>query len=588
MKMEHFEPRRTLCTFATLVCWVFSALAVQSAAAETRFASPDGKSGNRGTSRSTAWDAASCFDRLAPGDTCIYLDGNYGAQNFAPTDNGTAAQRITHECESVHGCLFNRIVMDGVAHVTVKNIASDTNFYDSTKSFTNPRMAVYRSHDLTFDSIYVRGEPQACADGNTGSGCKSPSDYNRYNDLIRIGNPNQAADTSWKIEITGQTEFIDGNHSVIQMYDDQDSQYCEERESDIWIHGTPDVPIRMSSKYHHIISFKGACRVLIEHVDFGPAGTGRGDRVQPANAIADQAGGVLHTSKAEEIIVRYSNFRRGGSSTSVTRNNSHIEVGMFGDRVGGACFPHNSHHQPWGTFATIGRLNDVEFLTDVSILNNAVSSPWYMNERNPSAATSPYNGFAIARTGQDNFVQVDIDGIVVSGGSGTELYTGLKGRKRGFSDSVSYIDGIQFGDTLVRAGGPIFQRPQGWNFSPVAGSPLVGTAVPIASATSAGSGRNIPVDRPECFAGTMNGLREGDMIDVGGAHCTVRDVDISSGTLTCRESISWSRNAPIRYKLDGSVVRDIGSQVATGAGSAPPTVSDDNAPPKPPALTIEK
>ncbi len=588
MKMEHFKPRRTLGALTTMACLVLSALSSHSAIAETRYASPDGKSGNRGTTRASAWDAESCFDRLAPGDTCIYLDGNYKSQNFTPTASGTAGQRITHECESLHGCTFNRIVMDDVAHVTVRNIASDTNFYDSTKSFTNPRMAVYKSNNLTFDSIYVRGEPQACADGNPGQGCKSPSSFNRYNDLVRIGSPSQAGDTSWKIEITGRTEFIDGNHSVVQMYDDKDSQYCEDRESDIWIHGTPDVPIKMSSKYHHIISFKGACRVLIEHVDFGPAGTGRGDRLQPTNADADQAGGVLHTSKAQEIIVRYSNFRRGGSSTSVTRNNAHIEVGMFGDRVGGACFPHNSHHQPWGTFATIGRLNDVEFLTDVSILNNAVSSLWYMNERNPSAATSPYNGFAIARTGQDDFVQVDIDGIVVSGDSGTELYTGLKGRKRSFEDSVSYVDGIQFGDTLVRAGAPIFERPQSWDFSPVAGSPLIGTAVPIASATSAGSGRNISVDRPECFAGTMNGLRNGDTIDVGGAHCTVIDANISSGTVTCRESISWSRNAPIYYKVGGSIVRDIGSQVASAGGSAPPTISGDNAPPKPPALTIEK
>ena len=556
------------------------------AAAETRFASPEGRAGNDGRSRNDAWDARSCFERLSPGDTCIYLDGNYGDQRFVPEDSGMANARIVHECESLHGCRFDRIVLKDVSFLTIKNIASDTHYHDRTKSYANPRMALQNAHNLKFDSIFVRGEPQNCAEGNPGPACRSPSRYNRYNDLVRIGNPNNPEETASMIEITGRTELIDGNHAVIQMFDDDDARSCESQESDIWIHGTPDVPIKMSSRYHHILSFKGTCRVLVEHVDFGPAGTGRGDLVQPVNGGDDQAGGILHTSSAREIIVRYSNFSRGGSASSEARNNSHIEVGMFGDMSVGACFAHNSHYQPWGTFAVIGRLNDVRTVSKVAILNNAVSDAWHMQRTNSSAATSPYNGFAIARTGKGDFVQVDIDGIVVSStGRPTKLYSGLGGREREFSDSTSYIDGIQFGSALWGTSETLFRQPNRWDFRPQPGSRLVGNAAPIATTTSAGSGTTIPVSRAECFAGTMNGLRNGDTIDVGGEHCSVTNTNLADGTIRCRQSISWANDAPIFYKQGNNVMRDIGS---TFSGQRTSTDEGaDNTPPKPPALTIE-
>ena len=554
-------------------------------AAETRFAAPDGRAGNGGRSRGDAWDAQSCFERLSPGDTCIYLRGNYGETRFTPQNSGQANARIVHECEELHACRFDRIVLNGVSYLTVKNIASDTHYHDRTKSYVNPRMALQNAHNLKFDSIFVRGEPQICADGNPGDGCESPSPYNRYNDLVRVGNPNDPSETAWKIEITGRTELIDGNHAVIQMFDDDDAQDCEPRESDVWIHGTPEVPIKMSSQYHHILSFKGTCRVLVEHVDFGPAGTGRGDLRQPDNGGDDQAGGILHTSSAREIIVRYSNFSRGGSASSEARNNSHLEVGMFGDSSNGACFAHNSHYQPWGTFAVIGRLNDVRTVQNVSILNNAMADGWHMQRTNNSAATSPYRGFAIARTGQGDFVQVDIDGIVVSStGDRTRLYSGLRGRERDFDDSVSYIDGIQFGSALWSTRDALFRGPGRWDFSPRAGSLLIGNAAPIATTTSAGNGRTVPVNRAECFAGSMNGLRNGDTVDIGGAHCSVVDTNLADGTIECRQPISWPNNAAIFYKRGNTLVRDIGS---TLAGGVTPTAADDSSPPKAPSLTIE-
>lgn len=554
------------------------------AAAETRYAGPDGRAGNAG-SRSAPWNAASCFERLSPGDTCIYLNGNYGGQNFEPLNSGSPGNRINHECESLHGCRFDRIKFEGVSHVNVAKIASDTNYYDDSKSFTNPRMGLFAAHHLRFDSIYVRGEPQACADGNPVQGCKGGSEYSRYNDLVRIGDPKDGSKTSWAIEITGRTELIDGNHSVVQIYDDNDAQYCETRESDIWIHGTPERPIKMSSKYHHIISLKGSCRVLVEHVDFGPAGTGRGDRYQPDNSTFDQAGGILHTSGAHEFIVRYSNFSKGGSGTRGARNNSHIEVGMFGDTVNGACFAHNSHFRPWGTMATIGRLNKVRSLQRVSILNNALSEPWHMRATNRSAADSPYAGYAIARTGQEGFVQVDVDGIAV-GGSDVELFTSLKGRERRFTDSVSYIDGVQFGSGLWSTSGALFRQPTRWDFRPRAGSVLLGNAVPIATTTSAGSGKDVPVSRPECFAGTMSGMRSGDTIDIGGTSCTVKSVDLGDATLTCQRAISWENNAPIFYKSGNRTVRDIGSRVVSDGVTL--TDAGDDTPPKAPSLAIQQ
>ena len=583
MKMDFFSPRIAACAAAALVAAL--PFTPETAQSETRYAAPEGQSRNSGRSRSDAWDVQSCFERLSPGDTCVYADGNYGELDFEPTQSGDAGSPITHECESVHGCRFDRILLRDVAYLTVRNIASDTYFHDPSKSFTNPRMGLYNSHHLKFDSIYVRGEPQNCADGNPRSGCAVPSDFNRYNDLIRIGNPNDPSETSWAIEITGKTELIDGNHAVIQLFDDQDSQLCETRESDIWIHGTAETPIKMSSQFHHILAFKGTCRVLVEHVDFGPAGTGRGDLRQPDKGDDDQAGGILHPSRVNEILVRYSNFMMGGSSTSEARNTSHIELGLFGTQVSGACFAHNSHYRPWGTFASIGRLNDVRSVRHAAILNNAVSEPWRMRSVRPGVVTSPYEGFAISRAGKGDFVQVDVDGIVVeSGDQPTRFYSGLKGRSRDYSDAVSYMDGIQFGSTTLAADSPIFRQPNRWDFRPRNGSLLVGRAAPIANTTDSGSGRTVPVTRPACFAGSMSGMRRGDDIDVGGEHCTVQRVDLSSGTVHCRESINWSENAPVFYKLRGREMRDIGS---TQAGEVP--LSDNPADaPRPPLLSLEQ
>jgi hypothetical protein len=551
----------------------------------TRYASPNGQSTNSGTQASSPWDAESCFSRLSPGDTCIYLVGNYRDTQFRPIDNGTQSSWITHRCEQRHACVFDRLRFDGNRFLKVINIASDTNYYDSSKTYTNPRMLIRASHDLKFDSIYVRGEPQVCAEGNPGPDCRGSSDFSRYNDLVTIGDSNYPAAVSYRIEIAGATEFINGNHSVIVFFDDGDAQYCEADESDIWIHGTAQTPIRISSKYHHNLEFKGACRVLVEYVDFGPAGNGRGDLMQPDDGYIWQSGGIIHGSSIQNVIVRHSNFTRGGSGTDKQGNQAHFEIGLFGRGVNGACFPHNSHFRPWGTLAIAGRTNEVPHVKNVSILNNAVAEGWYMTATNREAATSPYEGFLLARASGDGNVDVDVDGIAVDSASARNgLLIGRTRLQFGFGDAPFNSDGINVGRTIFNNASNPFRDPLNGDYRPNSGSSLVGTAVPIARTTAAGSGVSVPIDRPECFAGKLGGMREGDRIDIGNSRCTVVSTDLAKGTLTCSTAINWSAGAPIYYRTSDGVIRDIGSRSPLSPfGGTPP----DGKRPNPPTLATD-
>lgn len=568
-------------TALVLLLPVLTVIAPQANAA-TKYAAPGGSANNSGDSRSSAWDAASCSSKLSPGDTCIYVAGNYGKTRFAPTNSGTNSNRIVHRCESLHGCRFDQLIFRGVSYLDVVNLASDTNYYDSSKGYANPRMGIFNSHHLKFDSIYVRGEPHLCASGNTGTntGTGCSDGYSRYNDLVKIGNAASDADTSWAIEIAGASEFLNGNHSVMQFHGDMDPNFCESNEADIWIHGTPEVPIKFSIKYHHILEFKGACRVLIEHVNLGPAGTGRGDLNQPVNGYYDQAGGTIHGATIQHVIIRYSNFYNGGTATDTERNKSHIEIGTYGDNVNGACIAHNSHFRPWGTLATVSRLNDVRFVKNVSILNNAVSEPWYMESHTEDAANSRYRGAIVARTGTLGDVSAAIDGLVVhrtSRSGSYTLLTGLGGKTRSFLDSPFSEDGLTFGERITETTADIFSDPVNWDFRPRQGSSLINSAVPIARTTNSGSGTVVPVDRPECFIGTMAGMRPGDDISIAGERCLVKDVNLSDGTVTCNASIRWSQGDDVFYNLNGSSFKDIGSS-SPGFTTAP----------KPPVLTIDQ
>jgi hypothetical protein len=553
--------------------------------AATRYAAPNGKSSNSGSQASSPWDADSCFNRLSPGDTCIYLSGNYGGKKFRPRSNGTKSSWITHRCEARHTCWFDQMNFDGNQYLRIINVASDSNFYDSSKSYTNPRMLVRASSNLVFDSIFVRGEPELCARGNPGPGCEGGSEFSRYNDLVRIGNNDSPLSVSHRIEITGASEFINGNHAVIQFFDDGDTQYCEANESDIWIHGTADTPIRMSSKYHHILALKGACRVLVEYVDFGPAGNGRGDLMQPDNGHIWQSGGIIHGSTINRLIVRHSNFTRGGSGSDKHGNQAHIEIGMFGRGVNGACFPHNSHYRPWGTFAIAGRLNEVPYVENVSILNNAVAEGWYMTAINREATTSRYEGFLLARASGEGKVSVDIDGLAFDSRSapGGLLY-GRNGARFGVGDVPLNSDGVSVGSTMISDLSRPFRDPANGDYRPFPDSRLVGAAVPIARTTASGSGSRIPVDRPECFAGTMSGMRKGDTVVIGGARCTIVATDLTDGTLSCSEALSWTAGEEVYYRNDEGVIRDIGSRSPTSLFRGTPI---DGKRPKPPTLAID-
>jgi hypothetical protein len=451
---------------------------------------------------------------------------------------------------------------DGNKYLNIVNIASDSNYYDSSKSYSNPRMSIRSSHHLRFDSIFVRGEPHQCAPGNPGPGCPAPSEYNRYTDLVQIGSPASPDKSSWAIEITGATSLINGNHSVIQFFDDGDAVSCESNESGFWVHGTEEEPIRISSKYHHLVSFKGACNILMEYIDFGPAGNGRSDLMQPANSTEQQAGGIIHGSTMRNVVVRFSNFSMGGSATNADRNKSHIEIGMFGDVVDGACFAHNSHFRAWGALANLGRLEGVASVRNASIVNNASQAGWYMSAKNPSAVTSPYEGYLFSRTGLDG-LSIDIDGISADTRSARNgLLYGRNGTRINFGSGLVGADGIQFGSAIYGNHSDIFRNPEDWDFRPREGSPLIGSAAPVAVTTSTGSGSIVPVSRPECFSGLLGGLRSGDEVLVGGRSCTVTRTNLSDGTITCSAPISWKAGEELFYTQHGRKIAEIGSRSA--------------------------
>ena len=576
-------PSRICIGLALVLAVIFSPAEVLAA---TKYASPDGSWFASGNQPNRAWNPESCMTRLSPGDTCVYLEGVYAGVHFVPEDSGTRNARITHRCEIQHGCVFDRMVFDGVKFLDIVNFASESHYHNSKMSYTNPRLGLINSHDLRFDSIRVRGEPNQCAPGNPGPGCTNESDYRRYNDLVEIGTAGPNGNSSWNIEILGASEFVDGNHSLMQFHDDGDGNHCEDTESNIWIHGTPQQPIVFSNAFHHLVSFKGACSVLVEYADFGPAGSGRGDLVQPARGTFDQAGSSIHGSTMRNVIVRYSNFANGGTGTNAEKNKAHILVGVFGSEVNGACFPHNSHYRPWGTFATVGRLNQVKSVRNVSILNNAIQEGWYLQRENPRSADSGYSGFLIGQAGVADSVSVDIDGLVSDNISAPKgLITSGTEQSPGFSAGAFNFKGISVGQNVSKSQNSLFRGPANWDFRPATGSRLEGSAAPIARTTSSGTGTSIKVNRPECFAGTLGGMRSGDLIQVGNARCTVVDNNLANGTVQCRERITWTLGDEIYYVNDGRPFRDIGSRRST---SPPPSVErGPDTMPKPPVLISE-
>ncbi len=545
-----------------------SALFSGPAHAATKYASPTGRADNDGNSASTPWNSATCFTSLAPGDRCIYLPGNYGRTHFMPAKSGVSGNRITHECQTLHGCSFDRIRIESVAYLTIKNIKSDTNYYDPTHTYTNPRAWVQLSHDIKFDSIYVRGEPERCAPGNPGPGCAG-TEWERYNDLFQLGSAGKA---SYNIEITGNTHLIDGNHDSLTLFDDSDTVACEPNESNVWVHGTETTPIVVSMRYHHNFSIKGACRVLIEHVDFRQAGSGRGDLQLPHDASDhDQAGEIIHGADFQHAIVRFASMSQGGSGTAKTQNSANIGIGNYGSTVNGACFAHLSHYRPWGAALSMGRMNDVASVQRVSILNNAVNEAWHMATANPAVTDSPYKNYILLRTYGTGSFSAYINGLVAGSVHETDaLFYNSLGAKQGFGSVPLNVDGVQIGSNVKRFDGALYRDPSKRDFTPLPDGPLVAAASPIALTTNSGTGTKIKIDRPECFMGTMGGMRSGDVIDINSDQCTVVDVNLANSELTCSSTISWAAGEAIYYKPGGTIFREIGARRVGGLRPRPP------------------
>ena len=323
----------------------------------------------------------------------------------------------------------------------------------------------------------------------------------------------------------------------------------------------------------------------MEYVDFGPSGTGRADLKQPTNSQEQQTGGILHGSTMRNLIVRFSNFTKGGAGTSKDKNHSHIEIGTFGRGVDGACFPHNSHFRPWGAMANLGRIDGVPYVRNASIVNNAVSQGWYLMNTNRSAATSPYAGYLVSRAGVDGNTSVDIDGLAADSASARNgLLFGRMGNTLSSGDAPVNFDGVNFGSTMHFNLDKVFRNPAQGDYRPAAGSRLIGTAAPVARTTNSGSGTTIAVDRAECFAGTMSGMRDGDRIVIGSSRCDVKSTNLGNGTLSCSQRITWNRGDAIYYSSDQGVMIDIGSRSVSDSPVPPP---GDEKRPKPPELAAD-
>lgn len=540
---------------------------------------PAGNDSNNGTSAATPRTAQWCFGNLSPGDTCIYASGNYEGLDFEPTVSGTSGNEILHDCADKHTCSFDRWLIVGVSYIEVRRLRSETDYYDSTKSFTNPRVRIDEASRITLTSVFLRGEPQICADTNVGPGCPSGDPDRRYNDLLDIQS------NSNRIEIRsddtyGETRILNASHSLLEINDNGGGD-CDENERYYWIHGTPDNPLIFSSLYHHTLTLRGVCDTLIEHVDFQQSGTGRSDLVQPQNSSTeDQSGGTLHGADFTRMIVRFATGSYGGSGTNENNNGSMIEIGLFGgntlNTVTDVCLAHWSLWRPWGTAGTVSEVNQITAVDDIVMLNMAIDEGWYLDQSEGSVvADGESNGYVFRRSGGGAVTDVFLDGIVFNltpsvGGSGF-LYDdrGIQTNLNA-ADCPATVDGVECGSNIVNDTDDLFNDPNNRDFTAADTAALNGQAVPIAVTTNSGTGSTINVTRPYCFADNFDGMRpSGDVLDINGDTCTVTSV--GSASITCNESITWSSGESIRYTIGGTVMDDIGAiEAAASPGEPPP------------------
>lgn len=538
---------------------------------------PAGNDSNNGTSAATPRTPAWCFANLTPSDTCIVAGGNYGGLDFEPTVSGTAGNLITFRCAGKHTCSFDRVLIVSQSYIEAINIKSDTQFYDSTKSFTNPRIRVRNADNIYLTGVFFRGEPQECADGNTNIGCPSGDPDRRYNDTVELqSGSNQIVIRS--SDTYGETRLINANHTLLQ-FDDDGGGSCGSGESYYHIHGTPDTPLVISNEYHHGIAVKGVCNLLFEHIDFQQIGTGRGDLTQPDNGDNEQSGGVFHGSDYDNLIARFITASRGGDGTSSDENKGIIEVGLFGgntlNTVTNACFSHFSIDKPWGQSIVIGQNNQITQVDNIALLNFAINDSWYLREtEGASIANGESLGYILRRTGGPTVTDVYADGFVfnhASGVTGDGFLYDNRGTQTNLdaTDCPSTVDGVECGANISHDTDELFNDPANRDFTIADETALSGQAVPIAVTTNSGTGSVINVSRPYCFADRMSNIRaSGDVLDINGDTCTVTSV--GSASITCNESITWSSGESIRYTIGGAVMDDIGAIEASASPGEPP------------------
>lgn len=548
--------------------------------------SPAGNDGNSGLSAALPKTADWCLSNLVANDSCTYASGNYEGFDLRPTVAGDDIDnRILYDCADKHTCSFDRAVIDGAGFIHVRRIKFDSEFHDVTKSDANPRFKIITSPGVLLESIFVRGEQQLCADGTPPAGCPEQADPNRkYNDCIEVDRGSDHFELR-SSDTYGEFRIIDCNHSQLQFHDDGDTgDDCSADEVYYWVHGTPDNPGIMSIKYHHGVSMKGPCFVLMEHIEFQRQGNGRGDLTQPDNELVfDQAGGTLHGSDGENYVVRYSTMAYGGNGTSSEINKTVMGFGAFGNNgneILNYCMAHISVWRAWGHVGQVSILNNVVRVDDIAYLNIASDEGGYLNEtEGAGTADSEASGYFFRRGttkgGQEgNLTDVYIDGIVFNNVStiGADLFfwETIGNTSYASTDCPLTDEDVECGSNIVYDTGQLFTDPANSDWT-ILDSSLTANASPIALTTDSGTGSTIAVtdQRAHCFVDDMDGMRaSGDVLDINGDECTITAVGASS--ITCAESFTWASSEEIFYKLGGTIHDDIGAIISGAGGGEPP------------------
>lgn len=559
---------------------------------------PAGNDGNSGATAALPKTDGWCRDpaNVSAGDIRIYASGNYEGEDFIIDGmNGADGNLITHRCAGKHTCSFDRWAILNSSYLELINLKTDSDYWDSTKSYTNPRIRIRGSNDIYMTAVFIRGDRDMCAPGwlafNGGAGDCRPTAYGRYQDVITFGD-NSTAENSYNIAIRssdtwGETRVLYSSHELLQIHDNKNGTLCEATEVNYYIGGTTTNPLIWYNEEHHGIAVKGGCNVLVEHVDFQKTGTGRGDLNQTEGySVGPQSGGTHHGATFEHYTARFNTYSFAGTHSLDSDNSAVYEAGFFGDAPGAnyGCFAHNSVWRPWASTAIIGEVNGTA--DDIVVLNVAIDEGSYGYEQDGAGvATSEYIGFAFGTGGSTEPANVYIDGIVydvVSGLEGDKFLIDTTGVNTEYASTdcpsaeLGGDTGIECGSNITYSNTVFFEDPANRDFTINTGDPasLTGTAIGVAKATNSGTGStiNVTANRAQCFFDDLGGIRaSGDVLDINGDECTVTGVDYVNDQITCNETITWASGEDIFFKVDGAVHDDIGAIPAAGSGPGLPT-----------------